>query len=499
FWMAAEQNNTSLALYLDKSITDPAFKASTQRFWKIHKDPGLLASTRFNGQLEHQRTIMIHGIKRLASKDLDLAVNTWLQLRDSHPFSLKQRSMIDQRLAMKAAKNFVDNAETLIARLDPDFQYHKVTEWRIRLALAEQNWDNVLTLIARLPKSFQNHSRWRYWGEVAQLKYQEENNPVGAIPFSKKPTLLKTPTLRALSKERNFYAFLVADLKGQSFQLNHQQKAIRLQDLQKLKQYYPGFKRIREWIYHERFYNAQSELNRITPNLDNTQKKLIPYLAQQWEWHHQAIMSAARAALWDDLDLRFPAPESDIFSKYAKKRDLDYPWVLAIARQESAFNPRARSHSGAMGLMQLMPATAKQAARKAGIPYRKKSELYKPEINIALGTTHLAWLSKRFENSLILATAAYNAGSTPVNRWLKQRGHLPLDIWIETIPYDETRNYVQSVMAFRVIYSQRQPELKREPAQKRKPARMFSPQEVASLSLNQQEPPVIAQREQSKP
>lgn len=489
FWMAAEKNNLSLARYLDKSIKDTSFKVSTVLFWEVHKYPELLNTARFNGELEHQRIIMIHGIKKLVSKDLNLAVSTWLQMRESHPFSLEQRSVVDQKIAMKAAKNFVGNAEEIISSIDPDFHYHKVTEWRIRLALAEQDWERVLILIKHLPGSIRNDSRWRYWNEVALLKFQEESYQMVGMPFPKTPSLLKTPTLRALGRERNFYAFLVADLKGQPFQLNHQQKAIRQQDLQRLKQYYPGFKRIREWIHHERFYSAQAELNRITPSLDNTQKKLIPYLAQQWEWHHQAIMAAARAALWNDLDLRFPTPESDLFSKHAEQRELDYPWVLAIARQESAFHPRARSHSGAMGLMQLMPATAKQAAKQAGIPYRKKSELYKPEINIALGTTHLAWLSKRFENSRILATAAYNAGSTPVKRWLKQRGHLPLDIWIETIPYDETRNYVQSVMAFRVIYSQRES----------RPARMFSPQEVASLSLNQQETPVIAQRDQRKP
>lgn len=489
FWMAAEQNNLSLARYLNKSIKDTSFRVSTGLFWEVDKNPELLHTARFNGDLEHQRIIMIHGIKKLIAKDLDLAVSTWLAMRDRHPFSLEQRTVVDQRIAMKAAKNFVDNADEIIASIDPDFHYHKVTEWRIRLALADQDWESVLILTEHLPESIRTNSRWRYWNEVALLKFQEESYQMAGMPFPGKPALLKTPTLRALGQERNFYAFLVADLKGQPFQLNHRQKAFRQQDLQKLKHYYPGFKRIREWIHHKRFYNAQMEINRITPSLDNTQKQLIPYLAHQWEWHHQAIMAAARATLWDDLNLRFPTPDAGIFSEQAEKRELDYPWVLAIARQESAFHPMARSSAGAMGLMQLMPATAKQAAKQAGIPYRKQSELFKPEINIALGTTHLAWLSRRFEDSRILATAAYNAGSTPVKRWLKQRGHLPLDIWIETIPYDETRKYVQNVMAYRVIYS----------LLENQPARMLSSQEMASLSLNLQESAVIAQRDQGKP
>lgn len=484
FWIAVEQNNLSLARYLDKLIKDTSFKVSTKLFWEVHNRPELLNATRFYGELEHQRVIMIHGIKKLISKDLNLAVSIWLKMRDNHPFSLEQRSEVDQRIAMKAAKNFVGNAEEIISSIDPDFEYHKVTEWRIRLALSEQDWEKVLILIGHLPASFQSQSRWRYWKEVALLKYQEESYLALGIPFSRKSALLKTQNLQALSQERNFYAFLMADLRRQPFQLNYQQAVISLQDLQELKRYYPGLKRIREWIHYKRFYNAQLELNRITPSLDDTEKKLIPYLAKQWGWHHQAIMSAARATLWDDIDLRFPVPEAELFSEYAEKRELDYPWVLAIARQESAFHPMARSHSGAMGLMQLMPATAKQAAKQAGIPYRKKSELYEPEINIAIGTAHLAWLFKQFEGSQIMATAAYNAGSTPVKRWLKQRGHLPLDIWIETIPYDETRKYIQNVMAFRVIYS----------LLENRPLRMFSPQEVASLSLNQQEPTAVAQR-----
>lgn len=489
FWMAAEQNNLSLARYLNKSIKDTSFKVSTELFWEVNKHPELLHTARFNGDLEHQRIIMLHGIKKLIAKDLDLAVSTWLPMRNHYPFSPKQRSAVDQRIAMKAAKNFVDNAEEIIASIDPDFHYQKVTEWRIRLALADQDWERVLILLEHLPATIRNSSRWRYWNEVALLKFQEASYQLVGMALPSKPALLQTPTLSALGQERNFYAFLVADLKGQPFQLNHQQKAIHQQDLHKLKQYYPGFKRIREWLHHKRFYNAQMELNRITPSLDKTQQQLIPYLAHQWEWHHQAIMAAARATLWDDLSLRFPTPDADIFSAQAEKRKLDYPWVLAIARQESAFHPMARSSAGAMGLMQLMPTTAKQAAKQAGIPYRKKSELFKPEINIALGTTHLAWLSKRFEDSRILATAAYNAGSTPVKRWQKQRGHLPLDIWIETIPYDETRKYVQNVMAYRVIYSLLEDQ----------PARMLSSQEMASLSLNLQESKVIAQREHGQP
>ena len=489
FWLAAGQGNLSLARYLDRSINNAAYKASTKRFWAVDKKPQLVATSKFNGKLAHHRTIMLHGIKKLIGTNFDMAVDSWLQLRKRHPFSEQNRTSIDQRMALRAAKNETARSEEIIAAIDPNFKYPKVTEWRIRMALTDQDWEQVLILIARLPGEFRQHSRWRYWNEVATLKFQEESHLLAGKPLTKKAAdLLKTPTLKALSQERNFYAFLVADLMGQPFQLNNKRGTAHQKDLQKLQQEFPGLQRIDEWLDHKRYYNAQMELNRITPHLDDAQEKLIPYLAEQWDWHHQAIMAAARATLWDDLELRFPTPDAKLFSQYARKNQLDYPWVLAIARQESAFHPAAHSHAGAMGFMQLMPATAKQAARQAGIPFKNKDVLLQPKVNIALGTTHLSWLSKRFSGSRIMATAAYNAGSTPVKRWMEERGHLPLDIWIETIPYDETRNYVQSVMAFRVIYSLLEDQ----------PVRMFSAREVAALSVNRPESTVVAQRLQAQ-
>ena len=485
FWLAAGKNNLKLARYLDKSINNPAYKTSTKNFWAVHNQPELVATSNFNGNLAHQRTIMLHGINRLISRDFDQAVVSWLRLRASHPFSQQERSGIDQRIAIRAAKYNVANGEQVIAAIDPDFQYPKVTEWRIRMALTEQDWEQVLAYIARLPSDLRQHSRWRYWSEVAMFKFQEESYQLAGKPLPKKPAeLLQTPTLKALSEERNFYAFLVADLKGKPFQLNHKRGNVRQQDLHNLQQKFPGLQRVGEWLEHQRYYHAQVELNRITPQLTDAEERLIPYLAHQWQWHHQAIMAAARATLWDDLELRFPTPDADLFSLHARKNQLDYPWVLAIARQESAFHPMARSHAGAMGLMQLMPATAKQAAGQAGISLRSREALFQPQVNIALGTTHLSWLAQRFSGSMILATAAYNAGSTPVNRWVAERGHLPLDIWIETIPYDETRSYVQSVMAFRVIYS----------LLEQQPVRMFSATEMAALSVNRPEPAVVALR-----
>lgn len=467
FWLAVDQGNLQLARYIDRAIEKPSLKAATRLFWRIHNNPGLLTgkSGLDNRRAKH-RIVFLHGIRQLARKDIRQASDLWLKTRDNAPFTLGQVAQLDRWLAIRLAKRFDSQADDYIARLDPLFSYPQVTEWRIRLALTRQDWSAVAALIARLPKEVADKSRWRYWQGVATL-YQVRDQSRDQVPET------ANTAFSALSQERDFYGFLVADMSNRPVSLNQAKPTIQPQPLQRLLGEFKGLPRIREWLYHGRYYQAQSELNQLKPRLVAGQRKLLAYLARQWGWHYQAIMTAASEALWNDLELRFPTPQAELFSKFARQRELDSAWVMAIARQESAFNPRARSHAGARGMMQLMPATARQAARQNQIRYKKTTDLYQPGVNIALGTAHLAGLVEQFENNRVFATAAYNAGATRVNRWLKKRGHLPLDIWIETIPYDETRQYVQNVLAFRVIYK----------TLSDSPVRLLSSREAAMLSL----------------
>lgn len=130
--------------------------------------------------------------------------------------------------------------------------------------------------------------------------------------------------------------------------------------------------------------------------------------------------------------------------------------VLSIIRQESSFASHAVSPAGARGLMQIMPATAKQVAQKKRKNFSVQKLNSNPDFNVELGSTYFADLLKRFNGSYILAIAAYNAGPTNVNRWLRSIGRPQEDIdpidWIERIPFSETRNYVQRVLENLHIY-----------------------------------------------
>ena len=474
FWLAVANGKTSLARYIGRSISKPRYKKETELFWQVYRQPLLLKKTSLlDGSRDEHRQIMLSGIKRLISRDRNKALDLWLALREQHPFTPEVVATIDKRLALKFAKRFTENAEAQIARIDPGYQYPEVTKWRVRLALEKQDWEAVRQGILKLPQAERERDSWKYWREVAKIKLSFETDSQQSEGYK---------ALEKLRQERSFYGFLVADLTDKPFQLNHEEPSHSPSDVQQLMNRHKGFSRIGEWLELGRLNQIQSELNRIKPKLSASDRKLLPYVAQELGWHHQAIMAAAREAMWNDLKLRFPSPQEHLFSRYAQKRGVDYSWVISIARQESAFNPVAHSHAGARGLMQLIPSTAKQVARKKQIPYRRASELYQPEKNIALGTAHLAWLSGLFDENRVFATAAYNAGSSAVRRWLKARGHLPLDIWIETIPYDETRRYVKNVLAFRVIYSLR------EQGQ----ASMFTPDETLRLALTPAEQMLIA-------
>ncbi len=176
------------------------------------------------------------------------------------------------------------------------------------------------------------------------------------------------------------------------------------------------------------------------------------FLIQQSGWTSQAIHMANAASLSDHLDLRFPLAYPEFFKRASHVTAIPESFLIAIARQESAFDPRARSHADALGLMQLLPSTAKRVARRTGLSAPSDEDLLNPSVNVEIASHHLAELMLRYGNRRPLAAAAYNAGASRVDRWIKNAGGVPMDVWIETIPFRETRNYVKNVLAFAQVY-----------------------------------------------
>jgi soluble lytic murein transglycosylase len=215
---------------------------------------------------------------------------------------------------------------------------------------------------------------------------------------------------------------------------------------------HPCIRRAYELLRLDEETDARREWNYVISHLDKEQVKLAAVLASKWGWHADAIRTVAMIDELDDLEVRFPTPYRDEITHVAKLRELDPAWIYGVMRRESAFAANARSSAGALGLMQLMPATASITAQKLGLRAPSGGEVYDPERNILLGTTYLRELLERFGGNQALASAAYNAGPHRVDRWLPEDRALPADAWVETIPFYETRHYVQAVLAYAAVY-----------------------------------------------
>lgn len=437
---ALEAGNPSLAKYAAKQAKSPATKEQIAFAQSLYENPLQLLGnpailTKANP--EHRRLLML-AVNRLRRSDLDAAIDLWVRDRERLAVPLEEQYAITDRIGTYKAKRFQqDSAETL-AKLDPNFSRDELTGWRARLAMIDQDWKGVETLIGKLSAEERQTERWQYWLSVAQRKQGQAVNE----------------QLKQLSKDRTFYGFLAAELSDSPFTMNHEPAALNEATLTRLANL-PAFQRMHELFELGELYDARSEWNQITQTLTPAEQHLASHLVNSWGWYTQGIRGAIQSEQWNDLEIRFPDPFRSLFDTAAERNGITKTWATAIARQESAFWIQARSHAGARGLMQLMPATARDTAKKHQLPLNGLGSLYDPQTNIDLGSAYLGEMYRRFDSNRVFATAAYNAGPHRVNRWLRDRGELPLDIWIETIPFDETRNYVQNVLSFAVIYDTR--------------------------------------------
>ncbi len=311
----------------------------------------------------------------------------------------------------------------------------------LRYSMQDKNWALYTETFKSLPAVFKNQDEWLYWYVIAQEALGFED----ADPALKPKTLLTK-----LAQEQSFYGLLAAEKNHSPIFPNTRftpQKADISEDV--LKKLGAAIE-----LYH------MNELTESNNDWYYTTSKFTPdewrqagIIAYQMGWNNRTIQAFGQAKLWTAAEERFPILYRDDFYKNAKLQNIDPGWILAVARQESAFSPVARSPVGALGILQLMPATASKVARKMGLSYNDH-KLLDPAYNIKLGTKYLKDQLNNYNNNYVLATAAYNAGPGRVKEWLNAR---PLTEdwahWTATIPYKETRGYVQNITMFSKIYN----------------------------------------------
>jgi soluble lytic murein transglycosylase len=314
--------------------------------------------------------------------------------------------------------------------------------WRLRTAIYHGAWDKARAWIEQLPDEERSEQRWRYW---LARSYE-------ALPGTAHAQQARV-LYAALALERGYHPYLAADRLRQSYALRHQPVPAD-PALRNRLETQPAALRAREFHALGLLPQARNEWRGFTAGQSPLELRQSAVIAQGWGWHPQAIMTLAKSEYWDDLNLRYPLLYKDEALGAARKAAVDSGWVYGIMRAESLFIPDARSPANAIGLMQLLPATARQVARSIGLAYHGERTLLEPAANLRLGAEYLRQMRDRFGGNLAMATAAYNAGPHRVQGW-RPRTRLPADVWVENIPFNETRTYVQRVMEHAVAFDWR--------------------------------------------
>ena len=432
FELAIGARQFPLARYLARSL--PAEYQENARQWTaVVNDPeNFLQAHSTTGDSAVFRKQLLYATDRIAYKNPAVAAELWSDVKNQYSFSTTQRASISRHIALWAARNHLDEAQSMLLALPGNAIDEEVHRWRIRTGLQRRDWKAVIAAIGDMPADEQQADEWRYWLAFA-------NEHIGN-------QALADTIFAELAGERSFYGFLAADQAGKEYKFADNRLIADEATIDQLGRR-DSMIRARELFLVGLDGRGRSEWDRSLELLSDEQMLQASILAHRWGWHSRAIATVATAGEFDDLELRYPLPYRQAFEKYASGSNILHSWVLGVARSESLFMRDIRSSAGAVGLMQLMPETGRRTAKEFHLPYAGHVTLTDPDSNIQLGTVYLRKLLDRFDNNRVLATAAYNAGPLNVDKWLPDHGDVDALIWIENIPYNETRKYVRRVLA----------------------------------------------------
>ena len=436
--LALKKDNVPLAEYVQRLLPENQ-QALAGLSLRVHKKPALIQdASLWGGKEQRLGRIFAHGVDRMAKSDLDSAIVVWDG--NHHKFNLDQitEQQLERRLGMALASKKDKRAYGRLDRLRSADD--EVREWKVRAALLEQDWLHVRDALAGMTARQKQQPRWQYWQARALAKTGE--------------ALQAQSVYNNLAQDRSFYGFLAADNVNKPYQLGDKPVSLDGNELEALGEE-TDFKIVRELRLLGRDAEARRQWWYAINKLDKDKRMVAAKLAQQWQWHQIAVFTLVKADYWDDLALRFPVNYADEIEYNANQYSLDPSIVFGLIRQESVFDRKARSPVGARGLMQIMPKTGQQIARDLNEQWQSDNSLFNPDVNVKYGSYYFKQLLSRFKGHFALATAAYNAGPGRVKSWLPNDEVVPADIWIETIPYKETRKYVSSVLTYALIYQQR--------------------------------------------
>jgi soluble lytic murein transglycosylase len=437
FELAIAAREFSLARWIAKSV-DETHVQQANSWQKAQNNPErFLRNYGDRGDSETSRQQILYAVERLTFSDPPLALKLWEPVRTAFAFSPEQSAKALRHIALWTARDDLPGAYALLSSLSVSAQNDEVMRWRARTSLKEQKWGRLLRDIREMSPREHEAEEWRYWRAVA-LGQSGRNDEART-------------ELASLASERSYYGFLAADELNLPYALDHSRLGVDEQQVDEMAARIDLI-RARELFLVGLEGRGRSEWDAVVSYFSPAEKVQAAILADRWGWHSRAISTVASVGEYDDLSIRYPLPYQNDFRQLASAAKIPAAWAYGIARSESLFMRDVRSSAGAIGLMQLMPATGRKVSLEINLPYSGLDTLTNPRANIRLGTLYLSQMAERFDGNRVLATAAYNAGPHRVDRWIPEQGSIDARIWIENIPFNETRKYVRRVMAADTIF-----------------------------------------------
>jgi soluble lytic murein transglycosylase len=436
--MALEAGNVSLARQLSARLPAQRAIPAAALSQATANPQRYLSKAKLEKTSVAQRMVALFALQRLAKQLPQLAYTRWENIAPY--FNADEQRYFYSWLGYEAARNLDARALDWFRAAGDAPLTEQQLAWRVRAALRAQDWREVIASIGRMPPQQQSEGVWRYW-QARALKALGQDGAAKGI-------------FLALSKEYNFYGQLAAEEIGTAsasgiMSTGYQPNQEELNAMSAK----PAIQRTLALYRMDLRSDASSEWAWAMRNFNDKQLLIAAEIARRNEMYDRAINTANRTVLLHDFSLRYLAPYREALSGHIQQQGLEEAWVYGLMRQESRFVTMAKSGAGAGGLMQIMPATARWVARKLGMKNYRHPLVLQMETNLAMGTYYMKTVLAWFDNNPLLASAAYNAGPSRARQW---RGNSALEgaVYAETIPFDETRDYVKKVMSNTVYYAQ---------------------------------------------
>ena len=438
--LALEENQSGVATHANRYL--PSLEALNDAdLNSAAKNPlRYLETLKKRIKTRSDREVALFALLRLLRNDTNQAYVQWLKIKDQ--LSASDRSYFLGRLGHRAATRHDSRALDWFREAQNMTPSYPLADaglaWQARAALRVTDWGEVLKTIERMSPAERQTDTWRYW-KARALK-------------AKGRTLDANDILIPLSNEHSFYGQLAREELGTVLTIADKTYRVSSAEVSAMERK-PGIQRALAFSRMNLRTEAQREWSWTIRNFSDAELLAAAEVARRQGLYDRAINTANRTVAQHDFSLRFLSPHRETLRKVLQQHELDEAWVYGLIRQESRFIADVKSHAGAAGLMQLMPATAEWVAKQLGIPNFRQHLVIDVNTNLQLGTYYLKHVLGTLDNQPLLASAAYNAGPGRARRWRDNVVPLEGAIYAETIPFNETRDYVKKVLKNSMYYA----------------------------------------------